>query len=63
MPAKKESETIFNYYIDNNTIDWKLARPEDWIPPSGKGGLNFSALLIPTLDSYRCELMFNYIFG
>lgn len=56
MPPKKDgNETIFTYYIDNATVDWKLAKPEEWIPPSGKGSVNFSALLIPTLDSYRCE--------
>jgi len=63
IPVKKDNETIFDYYISPDYLEWKLCTPENWVPPAGKGTLNFSTLLMPTLDSYRCEQIFNYIFS
>lgn len=33
VPQKKENETIFDYYISPDYLDWKLCTPEEWVPP------------------------------
>jgi hypothetical protein len=42
VPAKKDTETVFDYYIDPVTCDWRLCKPEEWVPPATKGAVNFS---------------------
>jgi len=51
-----EKETIFDYYVDDGTKQWKLWEAEHWLPPKR---IAFSQLLIPTGDSTRTE----YIMG
>lgn len=59
IPLKgKESETIFDYFVSQDTLDWKLCTPEVWEPPAQ---VQFSQLLLPTLDSFRAELLLNFI--
>lgn len=32
-PKSKENETIFDYYVSSESLDWKLCIPEIWVPP------------------------------
>jgi len=60
MPPCKEGETVFEYVPDWNdrARGWTLWAPSDWRPPRQ---LQFSALLIPTMDSVRAEFMIDII--
>ncbi|KAL4465245.1 hypothetical protein ABPG74_001959 [Tetrahymena malaccensis] len=59
IPQKiKENETVFDYYVSQDFLDWKLCTTEEWVPPQT---IQFSQLLIPTLDSFRVEMLFNFI--
>lgn len=53
-PNKKESETIFDYYliIQDQKAEYALVKPETW-KPSPDRAFKFSQLLLPTLDSFR----------
>lgn len=51
-----DKETVFDYYFNIETMDWKLWEAESWVPPKK---LEFSQLLIPTMDSTRA----NYLIG
>ena len=53
-----DKETVFDYYIDPNTRNWKLWEAEQWQPPRR---LAFSQLLIPTIDSTRAEYIIKKI--
>ena len=61
-PRNKDNDTVFDYFISSNekigTVDWKICQPEDWKPPEK---FQFSQLLLPTIDSYRAELLLNLI--
>ena len=61
-PKSRENETIYDYFIHidekSGQIEWKLCSPEEWRPPEK---LQFSQLLIPTVDSFRAELLINLI--
>ncbi|KAL4479549.1 hypothetical protein ABPG72_018535, partial [Tetrahymena utriculariae] len=60
IPQKtKENETIFDYYVSLDFLDWKLCSPEEWVPPQTT--LQFSQILLPTLDSFRAEMLLNLI--
>ncbi|CAJ1345300.1 unnamed protein product [Effrenium voratum] len=54
IPPCEEGQTIFEWVPDwtDKTRPWKKWEPEEWKPPKI---LNFSALLIPTMDSVRAE--------
>jgi dynein heavy chain len=56
IPPCKEDQTIFEYVPDwhDKARNWKVWAPEEWKPPKK---LNFSALLIPTMDSVRAEYL------
>lgn len=55
-----EKETIFDYFFDIKTKQWKLWEPEEWKAPKR---LVFSQLLIPTADSCRAEFIITKIAG
>lgn len=61
-PKSKENETVYDYYIHidekSGNLDWKLCAPEEWNPPEK---FQFSQLLLPTVDSFRAELLMNLI--
>lgn len=60
LPQKsKENETIFDYFLTGDPPEWKLCTPDEWKPP--EKGLQFSQLLLPTLDSFRAEVLLNLI--
>lgn len=54
----QEKETIFDYYIDMETNDWKIWSPPEWKAPRK---IVFSQLLIPTSDSVRAEFIIDRI--
>lgn len=53
-----DKETVFDYYVDEQTKQWKLWEAEVWNPPKR---IAFSQLLIPTGDSTRAEYIINKI--
>jgi len=53
-----DKETVFDYYIDESTKQWKLWEAEVWQPPKR---IAFSQLLIPTGDSTRAEFIIEKI--
>lgn len=55
-----DKETVFDYYVDTKTKQWKIWEAENWNPPKK---LAFSQLLIPTIDSTRAEFIIHKIAG
>ena len=55
-----DKETVFDYYVDPLTRNWKVWEAEPWNPPRK---LAFSQLLIPTIDSTRAEFIIKKISG
>ena len=47
-----DKETVFDYYIDPSTKQWKFWEADQWQVPKR---MAFSQLLIPTIDSTRTE--------
>jgi len=53
MPPKtNESDSVYMYCI-NDVMEWEKWVAEEWEYPTGGGELDFSTLLIPTIDSTR----------
>eukprot|EP00814_Leptocylindrus_danicus_P009510 CAMPEP_0116004988 /NCGR_PEP_ID=MMETSP0321-20121206/911_1 /TAXON_ID=163516 /ORGANISM="Leptocylindrus danicus var. danicus, Strain B650" /LENGTH=4605 /DNA_ID=CAMNT_0003473357 /DNA_START=128 /DNA_END=13942 /DNA_ORIENTATION=- len=52
MPKVQEGETIYEYFLDPKTFSWKKWAPPKWEYPKGDN-LDFSNLLVPTMDSTR----------
>jgi len=52
MPEVGEGETIFEYFVNSETLNWELWKPPSWSYPEGEK-LDFSNLLVPTMDSTR----------
>ena len=57
MPNVKEGETIYEYMVDEKST-WQLWRPPAWTYPEGDK-LDFSNLLVPTMDSTRALYISN----
>jgi dynein heavy chain len=53
-----DKESIFDYYVDESTKEWKLWEAEHWVAPKK---IAFSQLLIPTGDSTRAEYIIKKI--
>lgn len=60
IPAKSnQNETIFDYFLDTSKgVEWKVCHPEEWKPPTN---FNFSQTLIPTLDSFKANILLDAI--
>lgn len=60
IAPRGENETIFEYVPDpsDRSRPWRRWQPKEWKPPKK---LQFSALLIPTMDSCRAEYIMNII--
>lgn len=56
--AGMDKETIFDYFVDEKTKQWKIWEAESWTPPKR---IVFSQLLIPTSDSTRAEYIMTKI--
>ena len=52
MPEVEEGETIYEYFVNEKTCQWEKWAPEAWTYPKGDK-LDFSNLLVPTMDSTR----------
>jgi dynein heavy chain len=53
-----DKESIFDYYVDEQSKEWRLWEAEKWTPPKK---IAFSQLLIPTGDSTRAEYIIKNI--
>lgn len=55
-----DAPTIFEFWPDNRSKDrpWSIWKPEKWVAPPT---LQFSSLLIPTMDSVRSEFLISTI--
>ena len=53
-----DKETVFDYYVDAETKQWKMWVAETWTPPRR---IVFSQLLIPTTDSTRADYIIKKI--
>lgn len=53
-----EKETLYDYFFNIETMDWKIWEGENWQPPKR---MAFSQLLIPTMDSTRTEYLIEMI--
>lgn len=51
MPKMDESETLYEFYVEPNSHEWKIWEPPEWTFP--KVGFEFANCLIPTRDSVR----------
>ena len=60
MPAVEEGESIYEYVVDSNTCEWKKWFPENWDYPICEK-LDFSNLLVPTMDSTRALYVIKHI--
>lgn len=60
IPPCEEGQTMFEWVPDwtDKTRPWKKWEPDEWKAPKV---LNFSALLIPTMDSVRAEYILDII--
>jgi dynein heavy chain len=54
----QDKETVFDYYVDVETNEWKIWSPPEWKAPRK---IVFSQLLIPTSDSVRAEYIIDRI--
>ena len=54
MPKVEDGETIFEYFVESESGDWKKWKPPIWSYPQGER-LDFSNLLVPTMDSTRAQ--------
>jgi dynein heavy chain len=52
MPKCEPGETIYEYFV-NESGNWILWKPPVWVYPAGQEKLDFSNLLVPTMDSTR----------
>lgn len=53
-----DHETVFDYFVDEETFQWTLWQASKWEPPKK---VAFSQLLIPTSDSTRAEYIIKCI--
>ena len=60
MPKVDEGETIFEYFVKAETCAWEKWAPPKWEYPVG-AKLDFSNLLVPTMDSTRALYVVNHI--
>lgn len=60
MPKCKPGETIYEYFFSADTCDWQVWKPPVWKYPANQEKLDFSNLLVPTMDSTRaCYNLFH----
>jgi len=58
LPKVGEKETVYEFAIDEKSSEWVVWAPAKWNPPEV---LNFSSILIPTVDSTRAEKLLQLI--
>ena len=55
VPQLEEGDDLFDYYVDEQTMNWRRWQAPDWEYDSVR--FNFSASLVPTVDSARAEFV------
>ena len=61
MPrVERQGETIFEYFINPQTCQWEKWSPPTWTCPKDEK-LDFSNLLVPTMDSTRAMYVIKHI--
>lgn len=53
LPKCDPGQTTYEYYVHPQTFEWKMWRPPKWEYPKESKQLDFSNLLVPTMDSVR----------
>jgi dynein heavy chain len=53
MPKCNQGETIYEYFVHPSSGEWTVWKPPAWQYPTGVEKLDFSNLLVPTMDSTR----------
>ena len=53
FPVCGPNETVYEYFISADKGEWTVWRPPTWTYPTGTQKLDFSNLLVPTMDSTR----------
>jgi dynein heavy chain len=61
IPKIKDNETIYDYELDleGDNVQWKRIEPGEWKPNSKK--IEFSQILMPTIDASRAAVLMKYI--
>ena len=60
LPPAQEGETLFEHYVDLNSMQWEPWRPPAWEYPNTET-LDFSNLLVPTMDSTRAIFILEHL--
>ena len=55
MPDCAPGLTIYEYFVSSDKGEWTLWKPPKWNYPVGQEKLDFSNLLVPTMDSTRAS--------
>jgi len=53
MPKCNPGESVYEYFVHATTGEWNVWKPPAWHYPAGVEKLDFSNLLVPTMDSTR----------
>ena len=63
LPELQAGETYYEYYVDLFSLEWKKWKPDIWEYPKTGGDeqLDFSNLLVPTMDSTRAEFILGHM--
>lgn len=60
LPQVEQSETIYEYFVNPSTGEWEKWKPPKWTCPESDK-LDFSNLLVPTMDSTRAKYVIQTI--
>ncbi|TYZ61675.1 hypothetical protein PybrP1_000691 [[Pythium] brassicae (nom. inval.)] len=53
LPKCEAGQTVYEHYVHPQSFEWKVWRPPTWEYPKEAKQLDFSNLLVPTMDSVR----------
>jgi len=60
IPPKKDDKSVYEHYINENA-EWRVLNIEKWKAP--KGAIQFSSILVTTIDSFRAKKLIDYVFS
>ena len=64
MPSKVEaSDTVYMFNVNSETMDWERWEAPSWAYPTHSEELDFSSLLVPTIDSTRANYLTQSFFS
>ena len=61
LPPTDGHSTLFESHVDTATMKWTPWKPDTWEYPDDERGLDFSNLLVPTMDSTRSTFLLRTI--